>query len=79
MKNLVNKMKSYSFWTALSGALVVFIKAICKIFGVEIQDELISGIILGFASILVVLGVITMPAKDKESDEIEIKNMYDDE
>ncbi|MBQ8844907.1 MAG: hypothetical protein IJ008_02695 [Clostridia bacterium] len=72
-------MKSYSFWTALSGALVIFIKSICKMFGVEIQDEIISSIVLGFASILVVFGVITMPSKEDENKEIEIKNTYDDE
>lgn len=79
MKNLLKKMKSYSFWTALSGALVIFIKSICKMFGVEIQDEIISSIVLGFASILVVFGVITMPSKEDENKEIEIKNTYDDE
>ena len=76
MKNLLKKMKSYSFWTALSGALVIFIKSICKMFGVEIQDEIISSIVLGFASILVVFGVITMPSKEDENKEI-VQEVYD--
>lgn len=70
------KFKSYSFWVGLSGAVVVLIDAIGKAFGFIPDGELISNIIMGIAGILVVFGVVTMPAKksDKKNKEIEIKD-----
>lgn len=62
-----DKIKSYSFWTALSGAVVVLVQAIADCFGFSIQSELISGIIMAIAGLLVVLGVVSMPNKNGES------------
>lgn len=68
-----DKIKSYSFWTALSGAVVVLLQAIGDCFGFSIQSELVSGIIMAIAGVLVVFGVVSMPNKDgsidKESEE----------
>lgn len=61
------KLKSYSFWSALSGAIVIFVNALGKIFGFSVEDELISGLIMAIAGVLVVFGVVTMPSSKNES------------
>lgn len=61
------KLKSYSFWSALSGAMVIFVNALGKIFGFSVEDELISGLIMAIAGVLVVFGVVTMPSSKNES------------
>ena len=61
------KLKSYSFWSALSGAMVIFVNALGKIFGFSVEDELISGLIMAIAGVLVVFGVVTMPSNKNES------------
>ena len=60
------RFKSYSFWTALAGAVVVFLNALGDCFGFSIDNDLVSGLIMAFAGLLVVLGVVTMP-KDSEN------------
>lgn len=61
------KLKSYSFWSALAGAMVIFVNALGKIFGFSVEDELISGLIMAIAGVLVVFGVVTMPSSKNES------------
>lgn len=65
-----DKIKSYSFWTALSGAVVVLLQALGDCFGFSIQSELVSGIIMAIAGVLVVFGVVSMPknSDDKTDD-----------
>ena len=58
---LKNLIKSYGFWTALAGALVVLVDAIGKMFNFEIEDELINDIVLAVAGVLVVFGIISVP------------------
>ena len=66
-----DKIKSYSFWTALSGAVVVLLQAVGDCFGFSIQSELVSGIIMAIAGVLVVFGVVSMPknSTDNKTDE----------
>ena len=63
-----DRIKSYGFWTALSGAVVILVQSISKCFGVEVQEELISDIIMSVCGVLVVFGIVTMPNK-KETEE----------
>ena len=56
-----NKIKSYGFWTALAGAVVVLINALGKAFGFSIDNEVVTNLIMAIAGVLVVLGVVTMP------------------
>ena len=63
-----DKMKSYSFWTALSGAVVVLLQAIGDCFGFSVQSEIVSGIIMAIAGILVVFGVVSMPNNSQNND-----------
>ncbi len=75
-------IKSYSFWTALAGALVVLISVLGDIFGFTVKDSIVSEVVMAIAGILVVFGVVTMPISkdditddktDDENDDNEIK------
>ncbi len=62
---LKNLIKSYSFWTALAGAVVVLVNAIGRACGFFVDGEIISNIIMAVAGLLVVFGVVTMPKSTK--------------
>ena len=59
-----NKFKSYSFWTALAGAIVVLVQAIGKMVGFIPNSEIISDIVMAIAGFLVVLGVVSAPTTE---------------
>ena len=59
--------KSYGFWTALAGALVVLANALGKCFGFEIEDEIITDVVMAIAGVLVVFGVVSMPKKKEDA------------
>mgnify|MGYP001864324306 CR=1 FL=1 len=58
--------KSYSFWTALAGAVVVLLNALGDLFGFSVDNDLVKGLIMAVAGLRVVLGIVTMPNKDEE-------------
>lgn len=68
------KFKSYSFWTALSGAVVILLNCLGDAFGFSVDNEIVSSIIMAFAGILVVLGVVTMPNKKNDNDDSDNEN-----
>ncbi len=72
------RFKSYSFWTALAGAVVVFLNALGDCFGFSIDNDLVSGLIMAFAGLLVVLGVVTMP-KDSENSQSDAEDDKEEE
>lgn len=53
-----NKLKTTSFWLGLSGALVVLIGAISRLFGVNISSAIVEDIVLSICSILICLGFV---------------------
>ena len=65
MKNI----KSYSFWTALAGAVTILVSALGKCFGFSIDNQVITDVIMAVAGVLVVLGVVTMPKKENKNTE----------
>lgn len=65
-----DRIKSYSFWTALSGAVVILVQAIAKCFGFQFEEEIVSDIIMSICGVLVVFGVVTMPNKKEENNDI---------
>lgn len=70
------KYKSYAFWTSLSAAVVVLATTIAKMFGVSINDKLISDFVMAIAGILIVFGIVKMPSQKQQeelSDEEEKK------
>ncbi len=58
MKNFFKNFKSYGFWVSLSGALVILANAIGRAFGFSIENQLIEDLVMAFAGVLVVLGVV---------------------
>ena len=70
---LKNLIKSYGFWTALAGAVVVLVNALGRAFGFFVEEEIISNIIMAVAGLLVVFGVVTMPKSTKTSEKTEEK------
>ncbi len=76
IKNLI---RSYSFWTALASALVILIGALGRAFGFEIEEKLVTDIVMSIAGLLVVFGIVTLPASTKDKDsEIEIPSEHDE-
>ena len=56
-----NKIKSYTFWIGLSGAVVILVQSIGKLFGLNIEGSLIENVIMSICGVLVVLGIVTKP------------------
>lgn len=80
MKNLLEKMKSYSFWISLTGALIIFINCLGNIFGFKIENAVIENVIMSFAGILVVFGVVTKDNNNENEEEnIEEKETFEEE
>ena len=67
---LKDRIKSYSFWTTLSAAVILFVQAFGRCFGFTISSRLVDDIIMSICGILVVLGVV-IPPKEKEAGEEE--------
>ncbi len=66
----MKKIRTYGFWVALSGAIVMLVNALGRAFGFEIEDKLVSDIVLAFAGVLVVFGIVIMPQKE-ENDKVD--------
>ncbi len=75
LKKLFEKMKSYSFWVSFTGALIIFLNCLGNIFGFKIENEVIENVIISFAGILVVFGLVT---KDTASDSDETGDESED-
>ncbi len=80
-----NKIKSYTFWIGLSGAVVILVQSVGKLFGFDIQGNLIENVIMSICGVLVVLGIVSKPntatsTKDsdvettKTTEDVEIEN-----
>ena len=65
----MKKIRNYGFWVALSGAMVMLVNALGKVFGFAVKDEVVSGLIMAIAGALVVFGVVVMPTKDNNTEE----------
>lgn len=55
--------KSYGFWTAFAGAVVILVNALGDLFGFKIESKLIENAIMAVAGVLVALGVVSMGTK----------------
>lgn len=60
------KIKSYSFWTGLSAAVILLINSLGNMFGFAIEDKLVSNIIMSICGVLVVFGVVNVPTKEEK-------------
>ncbi len=60
-----NRIKTYSFWVSLSGAVVVLIQAIGRAAGFIPNADIINNIIMSIAGILVVFGIVSSPTEEE--------------
>ena len=67
MKN--NKFSSYSFWIAVTGAVVIFLKNLLQVFGLDFNSTAFETIVVSLCGVLVVLGVLTKEDNKPKSDE----------
>lgn len=74
MKNFFKKIKSYSFWVSLSGAIIVLLNALGNAFGFEIENKVVEDCIMSFASLLVVFGIVSNGKNSKNEEENEKQN-----
>ena len=74
-----NKFRSYGFWTALAGALVVLVNALGQAFGFSIDDQIITSIVMAIAGVLVVFGVVAMPKGEDQDEAQEIQEEKENE
>ena len=65
----MNRFKDYRFWTALAGAVVILINALGECFGFSVDNDLVSGLIMAVAGILVVFGVVSKPKENQNEEE----------
>lgn len=68
-----NRIKIYSFWVSLSGAIVVLVQAIGRVAGFIPNADIIHNIVMGIAGVLVVFGVVSYPNEE------ELRNTEEDE
>ena len=55
----MNKFRTYAFWIALSGAVVILVQSLGKLFGFELDSGVIENVIMSICGVLVVLGIVT--------------------
>ena len=67
MKTIKQTIKKYSFWTGLSASVVMLAGSIAKLFGLEINNQLIEDIIMSVCSVLVTFGVVCIPKEKQDS------------
>lgn len=64
-----SKYRSYKFWLAILGAVLIIVQNIFKANGVVITDEVGFNIINAICGVLVFLGVIDKPKNNTENTE----------
>ena len=56
------RLKSYKFWVAVSGAVVVFGKTLAEALGVQFDQDAVNTVLLSFCGVLSAIGIIDKPA-----------------
>lgn len=73
------RFKSYKFWVALSGAVVIFAKSLGEAFGFNLSEQVIDSVIMGFCGVLVVLGIVEKPqTPNQETSEVDPASKSDE-
>lgn len=60
------KLKNYSFWISVTGAVLLLVNNLGKIFGFNVDNQAVYSIVDGVCGVLVVFGVLTMNKSKKE-------------
>ena len=59
----MKRVKTYAFWVALSGAVVILVQSIANLFGFSVDSSTIENVIMSICGVLVVLGIVVNPSK----------------
>jgi len=62
-----SRLKSYKFWVAVCGAVVVFGKTLAEALGCEFDTEAANTVLLSFCGVMSAIGIIEKPV-DKPAD-----------
>lgn len=68
--NLKNKMKSYSFWISICGAVIVLVSVIGQICGWNVDEKIMTDILSAMCTVLVVMGITSTPNGTSSIDDI---------
>lgn len=72
--NLKSKIKSYNFWVSLGSAVLLLLNLLGRQFNFSIDECLYNDILTAICGILVILGIITMPAGTTNKNPITSQN-----
>lgn len=61
---LIDKMKHYNFWVALTMAVIVLLNTLKNIFHFELDDKVVNDITMAILGIMVVLGFVKKDGYD---------------
>ena len=67
MKNLKAKLKSRSFWVALSGALVMLASTIGDAFGIFVNTEAVRNLVMSVCEVLIILGFVSSKSETTQN------------
>lgn len=62
------RIRTYKFWVAISASLMIVIQAVCKIFNVEVSEDVYNDFINGLLGVFVVCGFIEKPTANTKDD-----------
>lgn len=77
--NLKEKVKSYGFWVSLSSAVVLLLTSLGNMFGFSVENQIVEDVIMSIAGVLVVLGIVSMNTKPKDSPDDQTEDGISDE
>ena len=70
---LKEKVKSYSFWVSIASAIILILKVLGGRFGFTIDESMVSDIFTAICSILVLMGIIVLPAPQNSGKQTTLK------
>ena len=58
MKNYFKKINTYSFWVALSSAILILVQVVGRPLGLEIDEEVYMSVVNSVLGIFVLIGIV---------------------
>ncbi|MGN1213213.1 MAG: hypothetical protein ACI4TZ_04140 [Christensenellales bacterium] len=73
-----DNFKNYSFWISVTGAVLLLLNNLGKVFGFSVNNEAVYSIVDGVCGVLVVFGILTMN-KSKNSANLGDEDLSDED
>ncbi|MGN1222215.1 MAG: hypothetical protein ACI4TT_03180 [Christensenellales bacterium] len=73
-----DNFKNYSFWISVTGAVLLLLNNLGKVFGFSVNNEAVYSIVDGVCGVLVVFGILTMN-KSKNSANLDDESLIDED